>query len=64
MLTPILGLIGKRYGLAVLEPVQQGQTWAVHGQVQRMTAPTALASAQAQARVSAGAVRSPTHPAG
>jgi hypothetical protein len=40
VLGPMLGLIGKRYGLAVLEPVQQGSNWAVHGEVQRMTAPT------------------------
>jgi hypothetical protein len=41
-LKPVLGLVGKRYGLAILEPVRQGAKWAVHGEVQRMTQPTDL----------------------
>ena len=40
MLRPMLGLIGKRHGLAVLEPVAQGPNWAVHGEVQRAKATT------------------------
>ena len=39
-LSPILAAIRMRYGVGVLEPVAQGRTWAVHGEVQRMTAPT------------------------
>jgi hypothetical protein len=45
MLRPILGAIRVRYGLSVLEPVRQGEFWAVHGEVQRMTAPTTLKAA-------------------
>ena len=40
VLKPVLGVIRTRYGLSVLEPVQQGRNWAVHGEVQRSTAPT------------------------
>jgi hypothetical protein len=39
-LKPALGLIGRRYGLAILEPVKNGTNWSVHGEVQRATAPT------------------------
>ena len=38
VLKPVLGLIGKRYNLAVLEPVKEGKNWAVHGEVQRTSA--------------------------
>ena len=37
VLRPLFGAIRLRYGLAVLEPVQQAGAWAVHGDVQRMT---------------------------
>jgi hypothetical protein len=40
VLKPVLGLLGKRYGLAVLEPVKQDEHWAVHGEVQRATQST------------------------
>jgi len=40
VLRPVLGAVRVRYGLAVLEPVEQGTTWAVHGEVQRAVAPT------------------------
>ncbi|WP_395725522.1 hypothetical protein [Nakamurella sp.] len=40
LLKPALGLIGKRYGLAILEPTPQGDRWAVHGEVQRAVLPT------------------------
>ena len=40
VLRPMLGAIRVRYGLSTLEPVKQGSTWAVHGEVQRMTSPT------------------------
>jgi hypothetical protein len=36
-LRPALGAIRLRYGLGVLEPLQQGNRWAVRGQVQRTT---------------------------
>ena len=35
VLKPLLGAVRARYGLGVLEPVQQGTRWAVHGEVQR-----------------------------
>ena len=38
----MLSLIGKRYGLSVLEPVPDSGRWAVHGEVQRAKAPTLL----------------------
>lgn len=44
ILTPLLGGIRLRYRLSVLEPVQQGKFWAIHGEISRMTVPT---SAQA-----------------
>ena len=42
VLKPMLSLIGKRYGLSVLEPVPDSGRWAVHGEVQRAKAPTLL----------------------
>jgi hypothetical protein len=35
VLRPLLGAIRLRHGLAILEPVRQGKSWAVHGEVQR-----------------------------
>ncbi|MHC9293555.1 phage tail protein [Mycobacterium sp. LTG2003] len=43
VLRPMLNAVRVRYGLGVLEPIQQGGHWAVHGQVQRATAPTRAA---------------------
>jgi hypothetical protein len=45
VLKPVLSVIGKRHGLAVLEPVMQGENWAVHGEVQRAIAPTRVKGA-------------------
>jgi hypothetical protein len=41
VLRPVLAAIRMRRGLSVLEPVRQGDMWAVHGEVQRITKPTA-----------------------
>lgn len=52
VLRPVLTAIRVRRGLSVLEPVRQGDMWAVHGEVQRVTAPTrALASGKADAEL-------------
>lgn len=40
VLKPVLGAIKMRYGLSVLEPVPQDRNWAVHGEIQRVVAPT------------------------
>jgi hypothetical protein len=40
VLQPILSAVRVRYGLGILEPIRQGENWAVHGEVQRATAPT------------------------
>ena len=40
VLKPLLSVIGKRYGLQVLEPVPRGANWDVHGEVQRTVAPS------------------------
>ena len=40
VLKPVLGLIGKRFGLQILEPIRRGDAWAVHGEVQRAEATT------------------------
>lgn len=36
VLRPILNLVRMRYGLGVLEPVKQGKTWAIRGEVNRI----------------------------
>jgi hypothetical protein len=41
VLRPVLGAIRIRYGLSVLEPVSQDGLWAIHGEVQRITKPSA-----------------------
>ena len=48
VLKPVLGLIGKRYGLQILEPIRRGDAWAVHGEVQRAEATT---NAKADSRI-------------
>lgn len=40
VLRPILSAVRGRYGLGILEPIRQGENWAVHGEVQRATVPT------------------------
>lgn len=47
VLRPLLSVIRTRRGLAVLEPVKQGAMWAVHGQIQRATKPTAVKAGKA-----------------
>lgn len=47
VLKPALGMIKLRYGLSVLEPVAQGQNWAVHGEIQRVVASTSAVVAGA-----------------
>ena len=39
MLKPLLSVVRVRYGLQELEPVKQGNTWAVHGVVSRIVNP-------------------------
>lgn len=51
VLKPLLGAIRLRYGLSVLEPVPQGQNWAVHGEIQRVVTPTAAVVAGATTAV-------------
>ncbi|WP_433522262.1 phage tail protein [Nocardia pseudovaccinii] len=41
VLRPLLSAVRLRYGLQVVEPVQQGDHWAVHAEVQRATQVTA-----------------------
>ena len=40
LLKPVLGAVKLRYRLSVLEPVKQGDKWAVKGEILRMTLPT------------------------
>lgn len=42
ILKPVLKSIRLRYQLAVLEPVPQGERWAIHAEVQRVTVPTGV----------------------
>lgn len=42
ILRPLLTAIRVRYRLAVLEPVVEGDKWAVRGEVRRMTVPTGV----------------------
>jgi len=58
VLSPLLGAIRIRYGLASLEPVPKGTHWAVHGTVSRMTATT-----DAQLPTTTTEAGSPTTPA-
>src|SRR5207248_9023794 len=40
LMGPVLAAVRVRYQLGLLEPVKQGNFWAVHGELQRMTVVT------------------------
>ncbi|WP_147414559.1 HNH endonuclease signature motif containing protein [Rhodococcus rhodochrous] len=62
VLRPALGAIRIRYGLATLEPVRQGEHWAIHGEVQRAVASTRARAAPPAP--GAAAVSGPVVPSG
>lgn len=49
VLRTVLSAIRVRYGLGLLEPVQQGTKWSVHGEVQRTVLPTMAEAAALEA---------------